>query len=169
MSLPSCRSVFDCFVLEVFRPKVQFRTTLQLSSIVMVLVGGHLGGTAISHCSQMAAIATREVRTGIFRTLKPLLDPRLPLQGPDPCTPPLARMHLCLALQQQAAVPSAPPLAPARPSAQPQATTPPGQRNTSSSSGTRALLVILHGKRVEDELVRNALQELKQAGHKVSE
>lgn len=93
MSLPSCRSVFDCFVLEVFRPKVQFRTTLQLSSIVMVLVGGHLGGTAISHCSQMAAIATREVRTGIFRTLKPLLDPRLPLQGPDPCTPPPPCTH----------------------------------------------------------------------------
>lgn len=37
----------------------------------------------------------------------------------------------------------------------------------SASTATRNLLVILHGKRVDDELLRNALQEVKQQGHKV--
>jgi hypothetical protein len=33
--------------------------------------------------------------------------------------------------------------------------------------GSRSLLVILHGKRVDDDLLRNALLELKQQGHQV--
>jgi hypothetical protein len=38
---------------------------------------------------------------------------------------------------------------------------------SNASTATRNLLVILHGKRVDDELLRNALQEVKQQGHKV--
>lgn len=32
---------------------------------------------------------------------------------------------------------------------------------------TRSLLLILHGKRVEDDLVKNAIADLKKEGHKV--
>jgi hypothetical protein len=130
----------------------------------------------------MAATATREVRRDILEPFQLLLDPLLALPGSadHPCTPPF---HACAPLpsapQKTAAAPSAPTLAqPARPSAQPQFTTPTGQpfNTTSSTNGSgstataqRALLVILHGKRVEDGLLRNALQELKQSEHKVRE
>lgn len=41
------------------------------------------------------------------------------------------------------------------------------EASSSASTATRNLLVILHGRRVEDELLRNALLEAKQQGHQV--